>query len=89
MIGHWLRSYWDWAGSNIGAAPACGILAVLFAVCFQKPIAKWWHKHLGYRADLAEIRDIASAAHRIAADTFRHHTGHDHPDAPGGEHEQS
>lgn len=32
--------------------------------------------------DLGEIRDTAEKAHRIAADTYHHHTGRDHPDAP-------
>jgi len=83
MTGLW-HHYWAWTGGNVGAMPLQGILAVLFAVCFRKPLARWWHKHFGAQADLREIRDIAAAAHRIAADTYRHHTGHEHPDAPGG-----
>ena len=34
------------------------------------------------RKDLGDIRGTAEKAHRIAADTYRHHTGRDHPDAP-------
>lgn len=83
MIGLW-HHYWAWTGGNVGAMPLQGILAVLFAVCFRKPISRWWRKHFGAQADLREIRDIAAAAHRIAADTYRHHTGHEHPDAPRG-----
>lgn len=79
---HWLRLYWNWAGSNIGAMPACGLLAVVSAVCFRRPLARWWRRHFGMGAELAEIRDMAAAAHRIAADLFEHHAGHAHPSAP-------
>lgn len=84
---HLLRQYWDWAGSNIGAMPACGIVAIAFAVCFRKPLARWWHKHFGAQAELAEIRETAAAACRIAADLFEHHTGRVHPCAPDSEKE--
>lgn len=84
MIGHWLRWYWDWAGSNIGAMPGCALAAVVFAVCFRKPAAAWWRRHFGAGAELAAIRATADAAHRIAADLFEHHTGERHPAAPAG-----
>ena len=77
-----LHLYWAWAGSNIGAMPACGALAIVSAACFQKPLARWWHKHLGAKAELADIKSTADAAHRIAADLFEHHVGQRHPDAP-------
>lgn len=67
---------------NVGAMPLCGLVAVVSAVCFRKPAARWWHKHFGMRAELAEIRELAVKAHRIAADTYRHETGEHHPDAP-------
>jgi len=70
------------AWSNVVAMPACGVVAIVFAVCFRKPAARWWHKHFGVRAELAEIRELAAKAHRIAADTHRHITGERHPDAP-------
>lgn len=83
---HVFLLFFAWPGgatwSNVLAMPACGLFAVVSAVCFRKPAAKWWHKHFGVKADLAEIRDLAARAHRIAADTYRHHLGHDHPDAP-------
>jgi hypothetical protein len=82
IIFHALRVYWDWAGSNIGAMPGCGAVAVVSAVAFRKPLAAWWKKHFGAQADLSEIRAAAQSAHRIAADLYRHHTGRDHPDAP-------
>lgn len=82
IVFHWLRLYWDWAGSNIGAAPACGLLAILFAVCCQKPISRWWHRHFGVRNEIREVRKIAEASQRISADLFEHHTGQAHPDAP-------
>ena len=79
---HWLGWYWTETGGNVLAMPVCGLLAVGFAVGFRKPIARWWHKHFGVKADLADIRETADAARRIAADLFEHHTGREHPDAP-------
>jgi hypothetical protein len=78
----WLAHYWGLTGGNILAMPLEGVLAVLFAVCFRKPIARWWHKHFGARTDLADLKATADAAHRIMADLYRHHTGREHPDAP-------
>jgi len=63
IVFHYLRLYWDWAGSNVGAMPGCGAVAIVFAVCFRKPIATWWHKHFGAQADLDEIKKIAGDAH--------------------------
>lgn len=40
------------------------------------------HFHSGLHEELAEIRRIAEAAHKISADTYKAHTGKDHPDAP-------
>jgi hypothetical protein len=77
-----LHLYWDYTGGNVAAMPLCGLVAVVSAVCFRKPLARWYHKHLGMRAELAEIRELAAKAHRIAADTYRHQTGQHHPDAP-------
>jgi hypothetical protein len=82
IVFHELRLYWDWAGSNIGAMPGCGLVAVLVTVCFRKPLAAWWRKHFGAQADLADIKAVAESAHKIAADLFEHHTGHEHPLAP-------
>lgn len=44
------------AWSNVVAMPACGIVAVVFAVCLRRPLAAWWHRHFGHRAELDEIR---------------------------------
>ena len=82
MPGHLVLSYWDWAGSNVGAMPACGAIAVLFAVCFRKPLARWWHKHFGVKAELADIKSVADAAHRIAADLLERLLRERHPDSP-------
>lgn len=82
ILFHWLRLYWDWAGSNVGAMPACGLLATAFVVCFRKPIAAWWRKHFGAQADLRDIRKAAEDARKIAADLFEHHVGHAHHLAP-------
>lgn len=75
------------AWSNIVAVPPCAILAAVLAFVFRDrlghALAGWWHRHLGHKAELAEIRELAAAAHRIAADAYRHQTGRHHPDAPG------
>ena len=74
------------AWSNIVAVPPCAILATVLAFVFRDRIGRalgtWWHRHLGHKAELAEIRELAAKAHRIAADAYRHQTGAHHPDAP-------
>jgi hypothetical protein len=53
MAGRWLAAYWAWAGSNIGAMPACGLLALaagapltyLLRDRIGHTLAAWWHKH--------------------------------------------
>ncbi len=82
---HLLAAYWNWAGSNIGAMPACALIAGVFAAVFRKPLSRWWHRHSGMQGELAEIREMAAAAHRITADLFERHAGHPHPDAPGSQ----
>lgn len=90
IVLHWLARYWAWAGSNIGAMPACGLLALavggpvtyLLRDRIGRRLATWWHKHLGHGAELAEIREIAEQGRRISADTHRALTGLEHPDAP-------
>jgi hypothetical protein len=90
MAGHWLAAYWHWAGSNIGAEPACGLIALavggpvvyLLRDRIGKHLAGWWHRHLGHRGELAEMRDLAERALVIAAATHRHVTGREHPQAP-------
>lgn len=46
---HLLARYWAWAGSNVGAMPACGAIAAGFAFIFRdrlgRTLAAWWHKH--------------------------------------------
>ena len=72
---------------NVTAMPLCGAVAVVSAFLIRdrlgRALGKWWHRHLGHRDELAEIRDLAAKAHQIAADTYRHQTGQHHPDAPG------
>ena len=43
------------------------------------------HMRARLRDDLTEVQATAEKANRIAADTYRHHTGRDHPDAPARE----
>jgi hypothetical protein len=53
MALHWLGRYWAWAGSNIGAMPACGLLALavggpatyLLRDRIGRRLAAWLHKH--------------------------------------------
>jgi hypothetical protein len=86
MVGHYWHQYWTWAGSNIGAMPAEALITVLAGVLFRKPIARavaWLRRgkdHLIHEA----ARD-AALARKIAADTYRHVTGEEHPHAPGEE----
>jgi len=55
---HWLRAYWEWAGSNIGAMPACGAIALgvgapvtyLLRDRIGRRLAAWWAKHHGPHA---------------------------------------
>ena len=79
MIGR----YWDWTGGNIGALPLEFIVTAIAGWIFRKPIRRLWDRlHKDAQGELAEIRRIAEQAHRIAADTHQHVTGHMHPDAP-------
>jgi hypothetical protein len=94
-VGHALRWYWEWAGSNIGAMPGCALAGVLvgapltwlFRDRIGRGLSGWWRRHLGHGAEIDELRATAGKAHRIAADLYLHHTGSHHPDAPGGPHE--
>jgi hypothetical protein len=83
VIASWWAWYWQQTGGNVLAMPLCGLLAVAFAVCCRKPIARWWHRYFGAKAELADIKATVDAAHKIAADLFEHHTGSAHPLAPG------
>jgi hypothetical protein len=55
---HWVSTYWDWAGSNIGAMPACGAIALgvgapvtyLLRDQIGRRLAAWWAKHHGPHA---------------------------------------
>ena len=81
-MGHEFARFWAYIGGNVTATPFCGALAVVFAVCFRKPAARWWRKHFGAQADLRDIRKIAEDGRKIAADLFEHHTGQPHALAP-------
>ena len=51
---HELAAYWRWAGSNVGAMPACSIVAAVFGILGRnwigRRLAKWWDKHHGPHA---------------------------------------
>ena len=44
------------AWSNVVAMPACGIVAAVATACFRKPLARFWHRHFGHRAELDDIK---------------------------------
>ena len=84
---HWLAWYWDWAGSNIGAMPGCGLVAVAAALVFRRwlgrHLAAWWHRHHGphAREDLAAMEDrlkahMSAELGRIAANGGAHEARH-------------
>ena len=76
---HWLRLYWDWAGSNIGAMPGCGLVALAAAWVFRKQLARVWdwlkaelhaetHTALAdMRRELADLKSTAEKTRRSAA----------------------
>jgi len=79
IVFRWLGHYWAWAGSNIGAMPACGLLALaigapvtyLLRDRIGRAFAAWFHKHHAphLRAELAamEQRLAGQAAARHVA----------------------
>jgi hypothetical protein len=87
---HTFLLFWSWpdgtAWSNVLAMPACGLVGLVAAFVFRDRLGRllkgWFRRHLGHGDELAEIRELAARAHRIAADTHRHLTGEHHPDAP-------
>lgn len=79
----WYDGYWpQWVIQNILPTIACAAAAAVLGVIYRKRILAWWHRIVGERADLEDMRAAAAAAHRIAADLWEHHCGRPHPDAP-------
>jgi hypothetical protein len=79
-----LRWYWTETGGNILAMPLETAIAVAAGAIFRKPLARAWAWfRQESRHEEAAARQDAQAALRIAADLYRHHTGHAHPHAPG------
>lgn len=72
---------WGTAG-NLVASVLLFVLGILAAWLGRHKIRAWWKNHHPHGPALAEIREIAEKAHRIAADTYEHHTGMRHPDSP-------
>lgn len=77
-----IRAYWSWVGGNIGAMPLQALIGVVVTLAFRRPAARAWHRLVGERADIEDVRRAATAAHRIAADLHEKLTGEAHPDAP-------
>lgn len=72
---------WGTAG-NLVAAVICAAFAAAWGWLFRHRIRSWWARIHPHSEDLAEIRRLAEAAHRIAADTYERHAGERHPDSP-------
>ena len=64
-------------GGNLVAWVLCGAVAGLWLRAKLKA-----HEALA-RLHHQQAMDQAGAARKIAADTYRHQTGREHPDAPG------
>jgi hypothetical protein len=67
--------------------PLQALITVAATLLLRKPVSRAWHRLVGERADVEDIRKAAAAAHKIAADLFEHHTGERHQDAPDHESE--
>ena len=81
----WVRDYWTAAGGNIEAMPLQAVITVVATLLLRKPIGRAWRRLVGEKADIEDVKRMAAAAHRIAADLFEHQTGERHHAAP--EHE--
>lgn len=61
---HTFLLFFAWPGGavwgNVGAMPLCGTVAAVTAFFFRdhlgRALRSWWHRHLGHRAELEEIR---------------------------------
>jgi hypothetical protein len=84
VIALW-HQYWGWVGGNVGAMPLQFLITVAAGLAFLKPLKKLWHRVVGDKADLDDVRRAAAAAHRIAADLHEKLTGEAHPHAPDKE----
>ena len=85
----WWHHYWAWVGGNIGAMPLQALITVGATLILRKPIGRAWRRLVGEKADIEDVKRMAAAAHRIAADLFEHHTGERHEAAPDRESEGS
>lgn len=86
-FGHLLHSYWQWTGGNVAALPLEALAASLAGLLLRRPLARlarWARGRLlaDVHGRLDGIEHAARAAHRIAADSYKHHTGDEHPAAP-------
>jgi hypothetical protein len=72
---------WGTAG-NLVAAVLCAAAAAAWGWLFRYRIKEWWARIHPHGDAITEIREMAAAARRIAADTYEHHTGERHPDSP-------
>lgn len=89
MSWHWLGTYWAAVGGNILAIPLEFLVTLAAGALLARPLRKLWHRAVGDKADIEDLRRAAAAAERRAAgmermvaDLFEHHTGRRHADAP-------
>ena len=71
---HW---YVGQVQGNVLAMPVQALITVAATLLFRKPVARWWHKHFGAKAEIDDIRRMVAALHR-------HHLGdRDNQDVEG------
>ena len=81
----WPGHYWAWVGGNVGAMPLQAVIAAAAGLVLRKPLRRAWRRAVGEKADIEDVKRMADAAHRIAADLFEHQTGERHQAAPDHE----
>lgn len=72
---------------NIVPTYVCLLAGAVIGVVFRARIMRLWRRLVGERADIEDVKRMAAAAQRIAADLFEHHTGQRHSAAPDHESE--
>lgn len=88
MTRPWYDGYWwQWVFQNIIPTYVCLIAGAVIGFVFRGPISRLWRRAFGEKADIEDVKRMAAAAQRIAADLFEHHTGQRHQAAPDRESE--
>lgn len=77
----WLAT-WGNNAAWLESLAVAGVAVYVKRDAIGRRTADWRARHHPHNAALAEIRETAAAALRIAADTYEHHAGRRHPDSP-------